>query len=135
MLHEQKPSLEEAIEHYGVKGMKWGVRKDGSSRISPEAKAKIKKGAAIAGIVVATGVTVAVARNASAARAGRKAIYKTLDTPFKYRLGPDQPWLTTPLKTTTSEAFKGLRIVNPSTASPEVARAFTKWVDMTRPRP
>lgn len=23
---DQKPSLEDAIEHYGVKGMRWGVR-------------------------------------------------------------------------------------------------------------
>lgn len=27
MIHKEKPSLEEAIEHFGVKGMRWGVRR------------------------------------------------------------------------------------------------------------
>lgn len=27
MVTRQKPSLEEALEHYGIKGMKWGVRR------------------------------------------------------------------------------------------------------------
>lgn len=33
MLHEEKPSLQE-LQHYGVLGMKWGIRKDrrGSGR-------------------------------------------------------------------------------------------------------
>jgi hypothetical protein len=30
MLHEEKPSLEEVLEHHGIKGMKWGVRKAGA---------------------------------------------------------------------------------------------------------
>lgn len=29
---DNKPSLEDAIAHYGVKGMKWGVRKKSSTR-------------------------------------------------------------------------------------------------------
>lgn len=40
MLHEQKPSLEEALEHYGVKGMKWGVRRSEHEL----AKARIRDG-------------------------------------------------------------------------------------------
>lgn len=40
---QEKPSLEEILEHHGVKGQKWGVRKrdDGSSKsVSPEVKIK-----------------------------------------------------------------------------------------------
>ena len=39
---ENKPPLEDLIEHYGVKGMKWGHRKagDGSSGSAPPAKRK-----------------------------------------------------------------------------------------------
>ncbi len=43
MLHEQKPSLEEAIEHYGVKGMKWGVRKSGKRGSSSGKLSKLNK--------------------------------------------------------------------------------------------
>jgi hypothetical protein len=32
MLHDQKPPLDEALlAHHGIKGMHWGVRKDGES--------------------------------------------------------------------------------------------------------
>lgn len=39
MYTEQKPDLEETLEHFGVPGMKWGIRR-GSSR----SKAKADKG-------------------------------------------------------------------------------------------
>ncbi|UGL63237.1 membrane protein [Arthrobacter phage Tokki] len=44
--------------HYGVKGMKWGRRKDrpeGESRISPEQKAKLKKAAIVVGTAAVVG--------------------------------------------------------------------------------
>ena len=31
MIHDDKPSLEEALEHHGIKGMRWGVRKSVSA--------------------------------------------------------------------------------------------------------
>jgi hypothetical protein len=34
---EDKPSLEDALEHHGVKGMKWGIRKEYSDRVRREA--------------------------------------------------------------------------------------------------
>lgn len=36
--NELKPSLDDALEHYGVKGMKWGVRKTTSSELKTAKK-------------------------------------------------------------------------------------------------
>lgn len=38
MIHDEKPSLEETLEHHGIKGMHWGVRIRGRSAYG-EAKA------------------------------------------------------------------------------------------------
>lgn len=47
-----KPSLEDALEHYGVKGMRWGVRKSSSERVSTEQikAARLKNDARLAKI-------------------------------------------------------------------------------------
>lgn len=34
MLHDEKPTLDEVILHYGVKGMRWGTRKNGTEGVS-----------------------------------------------------------------------------------------------------
>jgi hypothetical protein len=50
--------VDDFLVHYGVKGMKWGRRKDraeGESRFSPEQKAKLKRAAIIAGTTVVVG--------------------------------------------------------------------------------
>lgn len=41
-----KPDLDEAIEHYGVLGMRWGVRKDrtSSGRLGSKTRKKLRKG-------------------------------------------------------------------------------------------
>lgn len=54
MIHEDKPSLEEALEHHGVKGMKWGVRKVRETVSSPGFRREAKKVA----VEVGTGVLV-----------------------------------------------------------------------------
>lgn len=41
--NELKPSLEEALEHYGVKGMKWGVRRDQATLDRAAGRRSIKK--------------------------------------------------------------------------------------------
>ena len=61
------PPLGEVIQHYGVKGMRWGVRrsqeeldraagrtKDKPKKLSPEKKKKLKEAALIAGTLVLT---------------------------------------------------------------------------------
>ena len=62
--NELKPSLEEALEHYGVKGMKWGVRRtpeqlgraraNRTAKLTPEQKQKVKKVAIITGGILLT---------------------------------------------------------------------------------
>lgn len=44
-LIEEKPPIDDALAHYGVMGMKWGIRKDlkSSGSISSKTKKKIKK--------------------------------------------------------------------------------------------
>lgn len=41
MIHEEKPSLEETLEHHGIKGMHWGVRKS-SAQLARERKDNTK---------------------------------------------------------------------------------------------
>lgn len=57
-IHQQKPSLEEALEHFGVKGMKWGQRKEESVITKPKSnlteKQKWGYGAALAVPTIAT---------------------------------------------------------------------------------
>ncbi|ASM62284.1 hypothetical protein SEA_NIGHTMARE_8 [Arthrobacter phage Nightmare] len=65
--------VDDFLIHYGVKGMKWGRRKDrpeGESRFTPEQKAKIKRAAVVAGTVAIVGAlaigTAYVAKNSNA---------------------------------------------------------------------
>ena len=39
MLGQEKPPLEDILEHHGIKGMKWGVRKEQDEHISTEKRA------------------------------------------------------------------------------------------------
>lgn len=74
------------LEHYGVKGMKWGVRKKRNrsdtpkkprSKMSPEKKKKILKGVA-AGVAIGGTVAVAYAtRNTPASRKARMMLAAT----------------------------------------------------------
>lgn len=50
---------EDDLMHYGVPGMKWGRRRGSSEKTSEQRKASFKKGAKIAGVTLAVGVTVA----------------------------------------------------------------------------
>lgn len=57
---EAPPFIEAFLEHYGIKGMKWGVRKSSdssktekTSRFTPEQKARAKQAAVGAGVLVA----------------------------------------------------------------------------------
>lgn len=99
----EKPSLEElALTHFGVKGMKWGVRKErdssGSSELAPrytsaEKKAIAKKVAIGAGVLVAVAGAAVVAHQlhkngklkvgtaAKATSVGKQAVDKILSEP------------------------------------------------------
>jgi VIT1/CCC1 family predicted Fe2+/Mn2+ transporter len=57
---QEKPSIEEALAHYGVKGMKWGVRKK-STRISSDHEEILKKhGKDVVKGLLFTGISVGV---------------------------------------------------------------------------
>jgi hypothetical protein len=63
MISQQE--VDDFLEHHGVKGMHWGVRKDDSGSgsrsrsLSPESRAKLKKAAIIGGTVVAASLLAA----------------------------------------------------------------------------
>lgn len=57
----QVMDTDEFLEHFGVKGMKWGVRKERDSGSKQPHKVFNKRNAAIAGGVLAVGAGVAVA--------------------------------------------------------------------------
>lgn len=54
-------TFDDALAHYGVKGMKWGVRKNRTAAEKAEFRRKVKKGAKItAGVLAVAGATTAV---------------------------------------------------------------------------
>lgn len=59
MLHEEKPSLEDTIQHYGVLGMRWGIRKHatgGEVRLARKSAAKTEDAVKKAKLAVDAGV-------------------------------------------------------------------------------
>lgn len=74
------------LEHFGVKGMKWGVRKERNSN-SSSAGQKIKRGAAYTATALAIGGTLSVLvvrnKNLKKAAANQKAIRDTLSVAFR----------------------------------------------------
>lgn len=86
---EDKPSLDEALEHFGVKGMRWGVRKEESDSAS-DFGAKVKKGAIVTASVLAVvgvvAVTVAV-HNAGKDKEAAKLLQESLSVPFRWKDG------------------------------------------------
>lgn len=53
MSYEEKPSLDEALMHFGVKGMKWGQHKSQAS-VSPSQRAQRRSTASNVGLVAAS---------------------------------------------------------------------------------
>lgn len=83
MSNAYEPSLEELM-HYGVKGMKWGVRKE-RQPMSPETKRRIKQGAIAAGVVLATAGAVSVAVATKNERASQAALNQMLGPAFRWK--------------------------------------------------
>lgn len=92
MIHEFRPATpEEAVEHFGRKGMHWGVRKsdEGVSGPPKQGMSKKKKVTIGVGAVVILGVG-AVAVNAVLKKRGMEPIVSLAGPkalPFKYRRG------------------------------------------------
>lgn len=75
-INQEFETPEEALEHHGIKGMRWGVRRERTPQQRAETRRKIVKGAIIAGgvIAVAGGVALAVhTRNSSLAKEAAKS--------------------------------------------------------------
>jgi hypothetical protein len=85
---EVKPSPEELL-HFGVKGMRWGVRRSDKELSNEKPKKSKKKVAAkVATGVLAVSLTAVVAtnrRNVRKNREAQKVIQETLATPFKWK--------------------------------------------------
>lgn len=78
IIGQEKPSLEEALEHFGTKGMKWGVRKQNRTSLAnigdrlnkksaPKTRSLVRNGAGfLGGQAAVMGLTVAAIAGAAA---------------------------------------------------------------------
>ena len=145
-----KPSLEEAIEHYGVKGMKWGVRRDqavldraagrnaiplkreavtvnrmNNARRNQQARSKKqmskKKKVAIAAVVVIGGVAAAsILKNKGA----QKAIYDNYNKESNRALNSQKDRV---LYMESKSAERGLDFLNSPQAKADLWQIEENW--------
>lgn len=79
--------MSDDLKHYGVKGMRWGVRKDRSSS-EKKSNETLKKAGAIAAASLAISAATAISiaqRNTRRNREAERLIQEALATPFKWR--------------------------------------------------
>lgn len=100
----------DALEHIGVKGMRWGHKKDTVSSNKSDFKKKAARGAAFTGVLVGTGVTLAVIRKRGQNKAAQKAIQEMLNTPFRWKAAEGAPWQSTLPSQSLKTVSKGMKV-------------------------
>jgi hypothetical protein len=120
MLHEDKMALDNALEHYGVKGMKWGVRKDRTSAEKTAARKKKKKILVGAAIVVGAGAAAVVLKGEGRRLAVRKAGQQLSNM----QVGSQRDRI---LYMESNAAMKGVEFLNSSKAKADLWQIDENW--------
>lgn len=136
MIIQDKMPLEEALVHFGVKGMKWGVRKEqngGSSepRFTPEQKAIAKKVAiGVGALVVVAGTAVVVHQLQKNGKTNMKDIAKAASSAAKAQ-GTVKKIVSDPVDVVhfARGREKGLRFLKDGGAGQDVLGVLDKHFD------